>query len=314
MSAKILIRNIPAAIWQGLELLAAKHQRGVEAEARYAIDAWVSPQIQKDERSARVLEVSARLRDALGQVNSVRQTSLLIKPSHIAEAIGDEKCEDAENWFAGQAEPTLKQIESIASFLGCSASHLKHGDFGLFPTNYCRISRVLEDGMAWLLDTDGHEKLVGLYFIRATDSEGSFVVIKQYDEHKCTTYRTPFHISEDVGANGESDLAHLVVLLEFLYLQYTSSANTSMKGITIKSYVLPREELEPVTSGRTHPLKLVQSIQTDQPWWEDIWSQDEVKRTNYWVGWKALCARINRVIDLSPKLQQERDAIRQALP
>lgn len=110
---KIAIRNIPSEVWAGLESLAAQNDRSTEAEARHALRNWVEPRLQKQERSARRTEVSARLRDLLEQFNAARVGSA-IRPSHIAHEIGEQHAEPVEQWFTGELEPSFKQLEAVA--------------------------------------------------------------------------------------------------------------------------------------------------------------------------------------------------------
>lgn len=304
MNAKILIRSISDVIWQGLEFLAGKNERSVESEARFAIKRYVEAQMQKDERSSRLIEVSVRLNEALGQVNSFKRGGV-IKPSKIAEAIGEQRAEDAENWFTGLKEPSFQQLEAIADYLGCGPNFLKHGDGELYPTQYCRIPEDAGEGIKWLLDPDGHKEVIGLHFLRSADETGSLLVVKQYDETKCKVFTTPYHISEHIGNGGETALKHLSVMFELLYKIYPN-----MPVMNIKSYLVNNEDLRPIFEGKTHPLFVIQNEAKEQPWWEDIWDFAQVQKSNYWPGWKELCARINRIVEMSPRVLKERESIR----
>lgn len=304
MNAKILIRNITGVIFQGLEFLAGKNERSVESEARFAINKYVEAQMQKDVRSPRLIEVSIRLTEALGQVNSFKRGGA-IKPSKIAEAVGEQRAEDAENWFTGLKEPTFKQLDSIAEYLGCGPEFLKHGDGELYPTEYCRIPEDAEEGIEWLLNPDGHKAVIGLHFLRSADETGSLVIVKQYDKIRCKVFTTPYHISEHIGNGGETALKHLSVLFELLYKIYPN-----MPEMNIKSYLVNNEDLRPVFEGKTHPLFLIQGDAKEQPWWEDIWDFAQVQKSNYWPGWRELCARINRIVEMSPRVVKERESIR----
>ena len=304
MNAKILIRSISDAIWQGLEFLAGKNERSVESEARFAIKRYVEAQMQKDERSSRLIEVSVRLNEALGQVNSFKRGGV-IKPSKIAESIGEQRAEDAENWFTGLKEPSFQQLDAIAGYLGCGPDFLKHGDGELYPTQYCRIPEDAAEGIKWLLDPDGHKAVIGLHFLRSADETGSLLVVKQYDETKCKVFTTPYHISEHIGNGGETALKHLSVMFELLYKIYPN-----MPVMNIKSYLVNNEDLRPVFEGKTHPLFVIQNEAKELPWWEDIWDFAQVQKSNSWPGWKELCARINRIVEMSPRVLKERESIR----
>ncbi|WP_439670874.1 hypothetical protein AEMCBJ_14565 [Cupriavidus necator] len=306
MLGKIAVRNIPADIWAGLETLAARHYRSTEAEARYALRSWVEPLLQRKERSARRAEVSARLRDMLEQVNRVSRARF-IKPSHIAKAIGEDYAEPVENWFAGELEPSFRQLDAIAEYLGGMSEWLQHGDRQMFPVESIRISEDPAEGTKWLLDiADTDEKVSFLHLVREEGSTGSFTVVKQYGDWRCKIYSTPYHVSEEIGAGGEGSLAALSVTLHLLYKYYVRKAESRL---VIKSYVLPKESYQALLGGNEHPLTLL-ARGADLPWWEDFWDIGQYKKQDYWPGWKSLCERIYRAVEHRTFLTEQRDLIK----
>ena len=150
MFSKIAIRNIPNQIFRALETLADLHDRSTEAEARQALRAWVDPLLVQDSRNTRRKEVAERLNRMLTQVNAGRRGTKLT-PSHIAEAIKEERAEDVEDWFLGEKEPSFSQLSAIASFLGVDSDWLKHGDKALYPPEYERLSENPFEAVDWLL-------------------------------------------------------------------------------------------------------------------------------------------------------------------
>lgn len=310
MTGKIAIRNIPEIIWAGLESLAAQHDRSVEAEARYALRAWVEPLTQREERNARRIEVSARLRDLLEKINKLRHRPL--KPSHIAQAIGENKAEETEDWFIGKKEPSFKQLEAIADYLGAEKDWLQHGDRHMFPVDYSRIPEGAAEGVKWLLNLgEDEEKLSHLHIVREEGETGSLIIVKQYSEWRCKTFTTPYHVSEVIGGGGESSLAHLSVVFQMLYKYYTSSL--CPKGLlVINSYILPQDEAKALREGNTHPLTILRN-EPALPWWEDFWDVSQFRKSDgndYWEGWKKFCERIYRAVESKPHLHEERRLIK----
>lgn len=304
MLGKIAIRNIPAAIWEGLETLARQHERSTEGEARYALQSWVEPQIQRKERSARRIEVSARLRDLLEQTNKAVR-GRVIRPSHIAQEIGEDYAECVENWFSGEQEPSFKQLDAIAAYLGGVSVWLRHGDLQMFPIESARIPESPAEGVEWLLDLAEPEKVSYLHLVRNSNETGSLAIVKQYSDLRCKTYITPYHVSEVIGGGGESSLAYLSVILELLYKYYTKCGTK----VTIKSYLLSEEKFSVLLAGRTHPLSLLREI-SDTPWWEDFWDVTQFRKQEYWSGWKSVCERIHRIVESKPYHQEQLELIR----
>ena len=246
--------------------------------------------------STRRTEVSQRLRQLLEQVNQVRR-GRPFQPSHIAQAIGIEYAEIVENWFAGKLEPSFSQLASIATYLGCNITWLQHGDMPRFPTQYSRIPEFAEEGVTWLLDLEHpDERPTNIYFIRSESQSGELLVIKQYGEWRCKIYRTPYHVSEEIGNGGESSLSHLLMIWQLLYRIYVKTSD-----LLVQSFLVSPEEFTLLLEGNEHPLKVLQ-YHTASPWWEDIWDQSMFTKSDYWDGWEQLCTRMQRALEVRPHL------------
>jgi plasmid stability protein len=310
MFSKIAIRNIPSQIFRALETLADLHDRSTEAEARQALRAWVDPLLVQDGRNTRRKEVAERLNRMLTQVNAGRRGPKLT-PSHIAEAIQEERAEDVEDWFLGEKEPSFSQLSAIASLLGVDSEWLKHGDKSLYPPEYVRLSENPFEAVDWLMswefvDEQPDGKVKTLHLIRADDASGGLYIVKESDKGHFRTYYTPVHVSEEIGAGGEASLAALFVTLELLYKRYTAMGS----GIMVLGYQLRPDDIAQLTNGNTHPGSLLKEGLRSM-WWEDIWDREMAPKHNYWSGWKQLHERIERVILARTNLNELRTRIRQ---
>ncbi len=308
MIDRIAIRSVPEDVMKGLGTLAARHDRSVEAEARFALRSWVEPLMQQQEQSARRREVSARLRELLQEVNRVRRGSPL-RPSHIAIGIKEAHAEPVEKWFSGELEPSFHQLAAVAAFLGGECGWLQHGDGHPFPVNMERIPEGAEEGVRWLLDMEGASQEVDhLHLVRSSSKEGSLVVVKEYAERRCQTYTTPYHVSEVIGAGGESSLTHLSVVWHLLYKFY---CRRGKPGLIVKSYILPEAKFSALVSGRIHPLAILGGL-GGTPWWEDFWDRTQFQKdsqSEYWPGWHSVCNRIYDAVEHNSRLRHERDLI-----
>lgn len=294
MFNKLSVRNIPEHIFRALEALADRHDRSTEGEARQAISAWVEPALVEQTRSTRRQELADRLNRMLKQVNMSRRPPLLI--SQIAEQIGEEHGESTENWFLGEEEPSFKQLASLAAVLGVDPDWLKHGDKRLYPVECYRLPENPFAAVDWLLSwtlpergVDG-QALKTLHLVRNDNSTGNLYIVKESAAGHYVTYTTPIHVSEEIGAGGESSLAALFVTLQLLYKRYTSRSQ-----LTVLGYQMRSDDVDQLISGSTNPGSLL----TDRArscWWEDIWDSEMVSKHEYWPGWRVLCARIEGVI------------------
>lgn len=294
MAGRLTIRSIPDEVLTGLETLATRHDRPLEGEARFALRSWVESLLLKQERSMRRAEVSARLRELLQAVNSTRQSPFL-KPSHIAEKIGESHVEDVERWFAGESEPSLTQLSAVAEYLGGVSAWLRHGDEQPFPVQHQRIPEDPAEAVEWLLDVqNGTPEVMHLHLVRCTDETGQLAVVKQYKEWRCSTHITPCHVSAENGSTGWRTLASLTLTLRLLY-------ETNAKSISsVYSYLMDRDSFMKLSRGRTHPLVLIDKA-TRTPWWEDLWdAEPRSRKREYWPGWQGLCEDIAANVELTP--------------
>ncbi|MBH0310139.1 helix-turn-helix domain-containing protein [Alcaligenes faecalis] len=314
-AGKLLIRGIDSEVLKQLELMAKESERSLEAEARFALRSWARPAFSAIEQSLRRKDISARLNEALDNINEIRHSNKL-RPSHIAKKIGSAYAESVENWFLGQEEPSFAELEKVAMVLGVNSSWLAHGDDTPFPTGYVRLSEDPTIAARWLLDfssaaepaiaqpldpSDKHEKLV---FVRSDDQTGSLAIIKIIGKHHCTTFQTPTHVSNSIGAGGAAQLRALFLTLELLYKVFTRG------GITIKSMIMPKDEFLDVITGKIHPLSLNPQDRNERPWWEDIWDEKDSGKYSYWEEWESITNRIHREIELSSHSNELRAQIR----
>jgi antitoxin FitA len=305
---KMTIRNVPDDVLTSLGQLATQNDRSVEAEARFALRSHVQPLMQGEIRSTRLTQVGTRLTDALDHVNRVRAARSK-RPSHVAQAIGEARAFDVEEWFIGRAEPTFAQLEKVANYLGCSREWLQHGDGRMFEVAGPSLPDNPGQAVRWLLDLDQADarQMSFLHLIREDSESGSLVIVKQYEDWHCRTSRTSIHVSEAIGAGGEGALARLSVTLQLLYGYYTS--RHCKGGLVIKSYVLPRELCETLRNGTAHPLVALEDGY-ERPWWEDMWDEEQyAHHSGYWPGWKKLCERIARAVAFRDALSRQREDI-----
>lgn len=308
MADRLTIRSISPEVLMGLETLAAKNERSLESEARYALRSWVeSLLLMNQERSGRRAEASARLQELLLEVNRIRSGPFL-RPSHIAEGIGEEYVETVEQWFTGEKESSFSQLDAIGKYLGGVGAWLRHGDGQPFPITYQRLPEDPEECVQWLRHIDGTQKVSRVHLVRSLSKEGQLAIVKQDEEWRCQTYVTPCHVSEEVGADGERTLASLSLSLRLLYKVNSASSSA------VTSYLLEVEDFMRLIQGRVHPLTVLHSANR-RLWWEDLWDEDQFRReraTVYWHGWRSLCERIASMVEDNASLREQRNRIASA--
>jgi len=310
MFNRIVIQDLPKQVLRELEALAGLHDRSIEAEARQALRAWVEQPPAASNRNTRRSAIAARLNRVLVQENAVRQGGKLT-PSHIAEAIGETRGEDVEDWFLGEKEPGFLHLCAIARLLGVDAGWLKHGDGTPYPGEWKRLPQNPYAAVNWLLNWDDGEsvtsaQVAALHLVRAIKATGGLYIVKASDRGHFKAYSTPVHVSEEIGAGGEASLAALFVTLELLYRRYVACDGR----FAVHAYLMHAEDIALLTQGETHPASLLKESDRSM-WWEDIWDAKQVPKHSYWDGWQSLHHRIEGVIAARSDLNELRAKIRQ---
>jgi hypothetical protein len=247
---------------------------------------------------------SDRLNRLLDQVNADRFEK--IHPSHVAQSIGESRAEEVEEWFRGKKEPAFSQLSAIAELFGINIKWLQHGDGHIYPVEYLRLSENADEAVAWLTNWGEVEDSLGtVHLIRAMDEVGGLYIVKESARGRFRMYYTPTHVSEVIGAGGESMLMHLFVTLELLYGRWTRGG----AKFQVTGHLMARDDVGLLMSGDVNPGVLLKESGSST-WWEDVWHRKMFETNDYWPGCRALCERIERAIARRTYLMEKRENIR----
>lgn len=299
---KLTVRNLAPDVFSALTELASLHDRSLEAEARQAIRAWVQPQLTREGSAGRALAVGQRLSYLLAEANQFA-SGRPVTVSKIAELAAYTHAGDLEDWFAGDEEPAFSDLERISSVLGCSRTWLVHGDGNPYRAEYTRIPEDPPAAAAWFLRPalDGGAP-PELSLLRSTSAAGEFALVKHHSALSAQTFHTPYHLSDKVGAGGETSQVWLALGLQALHREFAARGEVLVKGYLVEPTVFSQ-----LLEGRKHPLNVLNDARVaSSPWWEDIWDEEQFGRGNYWDGWDALVRRIQRHIGLSRPMAESR--------
>ncbi|MTV36800.1 hypothetical protein [Duganella radicis] len=246
-------------------------------------------------------EIPNRLNRLLDQVNANRYEK--VRPSHVAQMLGEENAIEVEEWFLGKKAPTFSQLLSVAGLFGIETKWLQHGDGPIYPVDYVRLPRIPVEAAHFLLNWEGQaDRLEELHLIRAMNDAGGLYFIKKSKRGHFQIYYTPIHVSEVIGASGEADLMALFVTLELLYKRYTITG----AEVLVVGHQLTDAEVSLLVRGNTNPGVLLENNRC--MWWEDIWDR-EMTKNDYWPGYHALRDRIERCINSDAHLMKWRAQI-----
>jgi hypothetical protein len=246
-------------------------------------------------------EIPTRLNRLLEQVNADRYDK--VRPSHVAQMLGEDQAVEVEDWFLGKKTPTFTKLSAIAELFGVEAKWLQHGDGHIYPVESEQLPRNPVEAATRLLTWDGGaDKLEELHLIRAMDDSGGLYIVKKSRRSHFQIYYTPIHVSEMIGATGEADLMSLFITLEILYKQRTFGEFEAR----VVGHQLAREDVSVLLKGNTNPEVFLNKDRST--WWEDIWDR-EMTRNDYWPGYHSLRDRIERGIATNARLTKLRENI-----
>ena len=298
------IRGIPKNVLDNLEASALRHDRSVEAEARQALSAWVEPIALEAERSKRSLEVGLRLMRLLEQLNDSK-TGEVIRPSQIAEQIGESRASEVENWFLGREEPTFAQLNTLAKVFAADPDWLKHGQREMYSVEHQQLSENTIEAAKWMVEWEKGEAVAAVHLLREASKTGSLLIVKESERRQFKTFNPGIHLSEVIGNGGESSLAHLWVTLRLLYKRHRRGNAHFM----VFSYITQPAAVKQLMSGQVSAVNIVRDS-SKEPWWEDVWDSNMYGKNSYWPGWLQLCERIDQVVSKNASLAEQMEAIR----
>ncbi|MDW5418743.1 hypothetical protein R6242_19425 [Iodobacter sp. CM08] len=204
---------------------------------------------------------------------------------------------------AWEKEPSLNQLLSIAKHFNSNSDWLLHGEQNMFKAEYARTPESPIKGLGLLIKADR------LHLIREM-SRGAFAFVLDNSSGQCSTYQTPYHISEQTGSGGEASLAWLMLTFELLYLYYTQPGCDNK--MSIKSYLMDSDTYSSLIDGKTHPKNALRKA-SEASWWEDIWDKEQFNHVDYWEGWKPLCEKLAQKLETTP-YSMERASLTAQLP
>lgn len=250
-------------------------------------------------------EIPTRLNRLLEQINADRYEK--VRPSHVAQMLGEDHAVEVEDWFLGKRTPTFNQLLAIAELFGVEAKWLQHGDGHIYPVESEQLPRNPVEAANRLVNWEGGaDKLEVLHLIRAMDDAGGLYIVKKSKRGHFRIYHTPIHVSEMIGATGEADLMSLFVTLELLYKRHT----TGGFRFRVVGHQLARDDVSVLVKGNTNPELFLNK--GGSTWWEDIWDR-KMNGNDYWSGYHSLRDRIERGIATNARLIEWRENIRSGM-
>ncbi len=159
--------------------------------------------------------------------------------------------------FLGSQEPSFEFIDHFCTTFGVNRKWLIEGKEAPFRES----EETHYDPLDYL---DEIEALAPnrVYFIRSASELGEVFLLLEISDYKYKVLSRIWHISEHVGAGGQSQIFGMYRLI--LALQ-KSRLNTSCGG-----RVLPEDNFNDLFSGNVFPGSVIEFPAQENPWWDDF--------------------------------------------
>lgn len=159
--------------------------------------------------------------------------------------------------FLGKKEPSFEFISHFSETFGVNKNWILEGKEAPFResegTHYDPLDYLEE------IETLAPNKI---YFIRSASEAGEvFLLLKLFD-HKYKIISRVWHISDHVGAGGQSQIFGMYRLI--LALQ-KSRLSTACGG-----RILSKDKFNDLISGKVFPGSIIDFPAQDNPWWDDF--------------------------------------------
>lgn len=254
--------------------------------------------------------IASRLNECLKMTNEISHSKLT--PSKVAEIMGENSAHQFSNYFAGTEQPSFFELDNFARFFGVNSEWLKHGNLPKFKVEYDRLSTRPEEAVKEILNIPLYSPVEiepedqkennpfapvrpkDIYLVRNDSKAGEFLIVRKYNEWVVDVLKTPIHVSDVIGAGGESMLKSLFVTLKFLYELYTNSRLENC--VFVKGFIVSDSEFNDLCEGVLHPLDILKYC-SNNTWWEDIWDEKMSVNNSYWDGFRKISSHIQRCVN-----------------
>lgn len=237
----------------------------------------------RHQSSPRIQNIGKRLNHLLTCTNKIRYIRTNLTPSEVALRIGKTHAHDVESWFAGELEPSFTELRSLADFFACSHDWLLFGKGSPYPSEYLSNFDTVAEMTEFCSQPNDTEKQVShIYFVRNATEAGELLIVKHYEDWRCTVYRTNIHVSNMVGNTGMRTRAILTMTLNALC--------ESRWHTKTQSYIVHDDVYDQLAEGMLNPLSILHDM-SHVPWMDDIWDKTmyEERKLDYWDGWTTMC-------------------------
>lgn len=229
----------------------------IQNKTHFSNDAEVTDTGVKKQDLTEVAKVAARFKEVLELMNEGRAYSKFTI-QQLAQLMKLHRISELENIFTGKVEPTFDFIADFSEMLGVNKDWLIEGKNNPFSNELTSHNDPM-DYLSTILNFEPE----GIYFIREnTDTSAAFILLK-VSKWKYIVIDRTWHISDEVGAGGQSQLVSFFLFIK--ELRDVRKLHTKCWGLTLN-----RNEFSALLSGKAFPGKHIDVSFSEDPWWDDL--------------------------------------------
>lgn len=209
--------------------------------------------IQPDSEVASIVKRFNQVLDLLNERRSYGKYTI----AGLAQLMKLHSVGELECVFLGSQEPSFEFIDHFCATFGINRSWLIEGKEAPFS----EYEGVHFDPLDYLYEIEALEPS-RIYFIRSASELGEVFLLLKLSDCKYKIVSQIWHISDHVGAGGESQIFGMYQLIVKLK---KSRLSTFCGGRT-----LPEERFNELFSGKVFPGSVIDFPVQENPWWDDF--------------------------------------------
>lgn len=164
---------------------------------------------------------------------------------------------ELESVFLGNREPSFEFIDHFCTCFGVNRDWLIEGKISPFSsseeTNYDPLEYLNE------IENLNPERI---YFIRSDSPVGEVFILLKLADWKYKIISRVWHISDHVGAGGQSQIFGMYKLIFAL--------RNSQHRLNCGGRILSQKEFSRLLSGNVFPGSIIEFPNQENPWWDDF--------------------------------------------
>ncbi|WP_462384121.1 hypothetical protein [Pseudomonas sp. Marseille-QA0892] len=238
-------RSIPTAV-----------QPNLTSAVRAALVQAQLPPAKNIQQNSEVASIVNRFNRVLNLMNEKR-TYGKYTIAGLAQLMKLHSVGELERVFLGSQEPSFEFIDHFCDTFGVNRNWLIEGKSAPFTA----LEETHYDPLEYLeeIETLAPNRI---YFIRSASEVGEVFLLLKLSDHKYRIVDRVWHISDHVGAGGQSQIFGMYQLI--LALQ-KRGLNTTCGG-----RILPKDKFNDLLSGKVFPGSIIDFPAQENPWWDDF--------------------------------------------